>query len=76
MVHTLSYAAQAHQNESRALDSYFSESLVSWDPGEKVRRTKAESRVEHWKITRYTGPVRAFRPEYRGFAWKGFTCDP
>lgn len=49
MVHALSYAAQAHQNGSRALDSYFSESLVSWDPGQKVRRTKAESRVEHWK---------------------------
>lgn len=27
MAHTLSHAAQAHQNGSRALDSYFSESL-------------------------------------------------
>lgn len=51
--YTLSNTAQAHQNGSRALYSYFSESLVSWDPRQKVRRTKRqnpglENHQIHW----------------------------
>lgn len=42
MVHPLTHSP-GPQKGSRALDSYFSGSLVSWDPGQRVSRTKMQN---------------------------------
>lgn len=75
-VHSLIYGP-GPQNGSSALDSYFSESLVSWDPGQEVRRTKRQNPgLGIGKSPDTLGQYEHSDQNTEALLGKSLTCDP